>query len=141
MAFDIEHLYDATKDRVYDRHQRFINAPFVKVLRTIGFDIPFERGEGAYLFDKDQNKYLDFLSGYGVFGLGRNHPVLRQTLEKVMNMNLPNLVKMGAGPLACLLAEKLVEKGGGRVVQIPYLQGYSTSEIIERIVKQNGASV
>jgi len=35
----------------------------------------------------------------------------------------------------------LVEKSGGRVVRIPYLQGFSSSEIIERVVKQHGESM
>lgn len=35
----------------------------------------------------------------------------------------------------------LVEKSGGRVVRIPYLRGFSTSEIIERIVKQHGENM
>jgi D-beta-D-heptose 7-phosphate kinase/D-beta-D-heptose 1-phosphate adenosyltransferase len=40
-----------------------------------------------------------------------------------------------------VVGAELVEKSGGRVVRIPYLQGFSTSEIIERIVKQYGESM
>ena len=40
-----------------------------------------------------------------------------------------------------VVGAELVEKSGGRVVRIPYLQGFSTSEIIERIVKQHGESM
>jgi len=40
-----------------------------------------------------------------------------------------------------VVGAELVEKNGGRVVRIPYLQGFSTSEIVERIVKQNGESM
>ena len=40
-----------------------------------------------------------------------------------------------------VVGAELVEKSGGRVVRIPYLQGFSTSEIIERIVKQNGENL
>ena len=45
-----------------------------RVLRTIGFDADYVRAEGAYLFDRDGRRYLDFLSGFGVFALGRCHP-------------------------------------------------------------------
>lgn len=40
-----------------------------------------------------------------------------------------------------VVGAELVEKSGGRVLRIPYLQGFSTSEIIERIVKQNGENL
>jgi D-beta-D-heptose 7-phosphate kinase/D-beta-D-heptose 1-phosphate adenosyltransferase len=40
-----------------------------------------------------------------------------------------------------VVGAELVEKTGGRVVRIPYLQGFSTSEMIERIVKQNGENL
>jgi D-glycero-beta-D-manno-heptose 1-phosphate adenylyltransferase len=40
-----------------------------------------------------------------------------------------------------VVGAELVEQSGGRVVRIPYLQGFSTSEIIERIVKQHGESM
>ena len=32
--------------------------------------LSIERGEGAYVFDKDGNKYLDFIGGIAVNGLG-----------------------------------------------------------------------
>ena len=40
-----------------------------------------------------------------------------------------------------VVGANLVEKSGGRVVRIPYLQGFSTSEIVERIVKQHGENM
>lgn len=39
-------------------------------------DIQFERGQGAYLFDTDGRKYLDFASGIAVTSLGHCHPTL-----------------------------------------------------------------
>src|SRR3954462_8852140 len=35
--------------------------------------VAFTRGEGAYLFDEQGNKYLDALSGLAVTGLGHAH--------------------------------------------------------------------
>jgi acetylornithine/LysW-gamma-L-lysine aminotransferase len=37
-------------------------------------DIALVRGEGAYLFDSDGNRYLDAMSNYGVAVLGHAHP-------------------------------------------------------------------
>ena len=38
--------------------------------------ISMERGEGVYVFDKDGNKYLDFVGGIAVNGLGHCHPAI-----------------------------------------------------------------
>ena len=35
----------------------------------------FVRGEGAYLWDADGRRYLDFLAGIAVNSLGHAHPV------------------------------------------------------------------
>jgi len=53
-------------------------------------------------------RYLDLLSGWGVFGIGRNHPRLREALTNVLAGNFPNLVQMDVSPLAGLLAERLL---------------------------------
>ena len=39
-------------------------------------DLVFERGEGCYLFAADGTRYLDFICGIGVTGLGHCHPHL-----------------------------------------------------------------
>ncbi len=39
-------------------------------------DIYFERGEGIYLFDDKGNRYIDFIAGIAVAGLGHAHPRL-----------------------------------------------------------------
>ncbi len=71
----------------------------VRVLRTIGYDVGFRRGAGQYLYDRTGARYLDLLSGFGVFGIGRNHPALRTALESVLDAELPNLVQMDVPPL------------------------------------------
>src|ERR1700749_4036136 len=93
--------------RQYDLHTEHVNPAFVKMLKTIGFDKGYVRGEGAYLWDAEGNKYLDFLTGWGVFALGRNHPKIRAILWQVMDADLPNLVRMDCSLLSGLVAEKL----------------------------------
>lgn len=51
----------------------------------------------------------------------------------------PNvLVKGGDWSAEKIIGADVVEQAGGRVVVIPYLQGFSSSEIIERILNKNG---
>ena len=45
-------------------------------------DVAFERGEGAYLFDTDGRRYLDFASGIAVTCLGHAHPHLVAALQE-----------------------------------------------------------
>ncbi len=42
--------------------------------------VRFERGEGAWLWDSEGNRYLDALSGIAVCGLGHAHPGVRDAL-------------------------------------------------------------
>jgi acetylornithine/N-succinyldiaminopimelate aminotransferase len=48
-------------------------------------DIAFERGQGAYLFDSEGRKYLDFASGIAVTSLGHCHPTLVAALNEQGN--------------------------------------------------------
>ena len=53
------------------------------VMPTYGrFDIAFERGEGAYMYDTKGRKYLDFTTGLAVLCLGHSHPHLVEAIQK-----------------------------------------------------------
>jgi len=45
-------------------------------------DITFEHGEGAYLWDSNNQKYLDALCGIAVCGLGHAHPAITKTITE-----------------------------------------------------------
>jgi ornithine--oxo-acid transaminase len=107
-SLDIASLFAAHDRARYAAHTRTMNEAMVRVLRTIGYDVGFVGGKGQYLFDRTGARYLDLLSGWGVFGIGRNHPKLREVLTGVLAADLPNLVQMDVSPLAAVLAEKLL---------------------------------
>jgi ornithine--oxo-acid transaminase len=108
--YDIAAIFEARESNRFDLHGRHLNEQMVRVLRTIGYDVGFRRGTGQYLYDRTGTRYLDLLSGFGVFGIGRNHPALRTALESVLDAELPNLVQMDVPPLAGVLAERLLAK-------------------------------
>ena len=91
-------------------YKRYINPPFARVLQIIDYDRIYTKGEGAYLYDRDGNKHLDFLGGYGVFHLGRNHPEMKRSLHQLLDLDRPNLVQMDCPLLAGLLAEALIRQ-------------------------------
>ena len=62
------------------------------VMNTYGErDLAFVRGEGPYLWDADGKKYLDFLGGLAVNGLGHCHPnvvaAIREQAGKLLHVS------------------------------------------------------
>jgi ornithine--oxo-acid transaminase len=110
MSFDIKSLIADRQGENYELHTRHINRTLVDVLRITGFDKIFVRAEGAYLYDAAGNDYLDFLSGYSVFNMGRNHPVIKQAIRDVLDLDLPNMVQLDCSLLSGLFAEALLKR-------------------------------
>src|SRR5207244_6346890 len=81
MTFDLRATVAERRGESFRLHSAHLNPQMVKVLRTIGFDRFYERGEGCYLFDRDGAPYLDLLAGFGGFALGRGHPVANPALR------------------------------------------------------------
>jgi ornithine--oxo-acid transaminase len=130
--FDVSEMFAARESQRSAMHTRNLNEQFVRVLKTIGYDVGFQKGEGQYLYDRAGDKYLDLLSGFGVFAIGRNHPALRQALKSVLDADLPNLVQFDVSTLAGILAERLLE-------HVPYLDkvffANSGAETVEAAIK------
>jgi ornithine--oxo-acid transaminase len=108
MTLEIVDLFAEREAERYSLHTRHLNEQMVRVLKTIGFDKGYRRGAGQYLYDRHGERYLDLLSGWGVFAIGRNHPVVRDTLKKVLDSDFPNLVQMDVSVFAGVLAERLL---------------------------------
>jgi len=129
---DISALFTEREGDRYAMHSAHLNEQMVRVLRTIGYDVQFRRGKGQYLFDRDGERYLDLLSGFGVFAIGRNHPALRDALKDVLDSDLPNLVQLDVSTLAGILAERLL-------AHVPYLDkvffANSGAEAVEAAIK------
>ena len=110
MAFDLNQVLQDRRGENFSLYAKNINPQLVRVLRSIGFDRYYERAEGPYLYDRDGKRYLDFLSGFGVFALGRAHPVLKKALHDAIDADLPNLVQMDSALLPGVLAEELLKR-------------------------------
>lgn len=113
MPLDIGRLLAGGAVDKYELYDRYLNSQLVRVLRTIGFDRDYVRGKGAYLFDRQGDRYLDLLSGFGVFAVGRNHPRVIAALQDVLAADLPNLVQMDVSLLSGLLAQRLLPRLAG----------------------------
>jgi glutamate-1-semialdehyde 2,1-aminomutase len=70
-----------------------VNSP-VRAFRAVGGDPLFmARGEGAYLFDADENRYLDCIGSWGPLLFGHAHPrivgAIREQLERGTTFGAP----------------------------------------------------
>jgi glutamate-1-semialdehyde 2,1-aminomutase len=68
------------------RAERFlpggVDSP-VRAFRAVGGDPPFlERAEGAYLWDADGNRYLDYFGSWGPMILGHAHPLVVDAIQQ-----------------------------------------------------------
>ena len=113
MGFDLPGLLAERSGQGYELHARYLNPQRPRMLHAIGFDKVYERAEGGYLFDGDGVRYADFLSGFGVFGVGHNHPVVRKALHDVLDAELASMVQFDCALLPGLLAERLLAKAPG----------------------------
>jgi ornithine--oxo-acid transaminase len=109
-SLDIKRVVTERLGENYELHEKYINPTLVKVFRTIGFDKVYAKAKGQYLWDKEGNRYLDMLSGFGVYSIGRNHPKVAQAIRDVLDLDLPNMVQMDCAFLAGLLAEELIKR-------------------------------
>lgn len=73
--------------------------------------VEFIEGDGVYLFDKEGNKYLDFLSGIAVTGLGHNNKKLINAAKTQID-RLWHVSNLFTSTPQEILAQKLCEKSG-----------------------------
>jgi acetylornithine/N-succinyldiaminopimelate aminotransferase len=63
-------------DEIIERERRFLLPTYNR------YPIALERGKGVYLFDREGNRYLDFVAGLGVNALGHAHPRIVKAIRE-----------------------------------------------------------
>ena len=133
MPFDVARTFAERSGENFALHERYMNPQLARTLRTIGFDRNYVRGEGSYLYDDAGQRYLDFLSGFGVYALGRSHPAVKAALHQALDLDLPNMVQMDCALLPGLLAEQLVARTHPGISRVFFCN--SGAESIEAAIK------
>jgi ornithine--oxo-acid transaminase len=134
-------LTDLVEERgteALDLHAQTINPQFVKLLRTIGFDRRWARAQGAYLWDDEENRYLDVLGGFGMFNVGRNNPRVREALVETLELERPGSVQLGVDAVPALLAEELLRRAPPSVERVLFTS--SGTEAVEAALKLGRAA-
>ncbi len=70
--------------------QQYIDEAEKALLHTYNrYQVIFEKGDGVYLYDMDDKRYLDFVSGIAVFALGYHHEeyndALKAQIDKIIH--------------------------------------------------------
>lgn len=133
MSFSIESLLSQHARDKFDLHEHYLNAQMVRVLKTIGYDRNYQRAVGQYLYDENDNEYLDLLSGFGVYAFGRNHPIIINALREVLSLQMPDLVQMDVSTLSGLLAKELLATTPDNLERVFFCN--SGTEAVEAAIK------
>jgi ornithine--oxo-acid transaminase len=138
MPGELAELLRARSGEALELHAEYVNPQMIRVLRTIGFDRDWARTEGAYLYDADGERYLDWLGGFGMFNVGRNNPRVREWLVEAMELQTPNAPQMGISPVTPLLAEELVRRAPASIGKALFTN--SGTESVEAALKLGRAA-
>jgi glutamate-1-semialdehyde 2,1-aminomutase len=61
-----------------------VNSP-VRAFRAVGGDPIFiKKADGAFIYDEDDNAYIELINSWGPMILGHNHPMIREAVIKAM---------------------------------------------------------
>ncbi len=87
-----------------------VNSP-VRAFKAVGGVPPFiKRAEGAYVWDVDDNKYIDFIGSWGPMILGHGHPdvikVVQESANKGISFGAPTEKEV-------ILAEMIIDRVPG----------------------------
>ena len=101
--------HNARSQQLFDLAQRSIpggvNSP-VRAFRAVGgTPVFFDRAEGAYMFDADGNRYIDYVLSWGPMLLGHGHPqvldAIREQLDKAMTFGTPTELEIQLAEKIC----------------------------------------
>lgn len=109
MSISIRQILENRQHQQFELYEHYLNHQLLNVLKTLGFNKKYVRAESQYLFDEQGHRYLDLLSGYGVYSFGRNHPKIISALKETLDAQLANMVQFDAPLLAAYCAEQLAK--------------------------------
>ena len=84
----------------------------VRAFKGVGGDPVFiARGSGAYLWDEDGNRYIDYVGSWGPMILGHAHPkvlaAVKETMERGLGFGAPTRIEVEMAELICRLVPSI----------------------------------
>ena len=88
-----------------------VNSP-VRAFNGVGGDpLFFQRGEGAYLWDEDENKYIDYVASWGPMIAGHANPTVisavQETVANSLGFGAPTRIETTMADKVCALVPSI----------------------------------
>ena len=115
---------------LYEKH---VNPQWAKLLDVMQMNVDYVRCVGSELFTADDRRFVDFVSGYCVHGIGHNHPRVIAALKDELDRKGPAMLQSHVSELAGELAAKLCARAGGALSRAYFAS--SGSEGVETVIK------
>ena len=102
---------DTLFERARERIPAGVNSP-VRAFRAVGGTPPFfERASGAYLWDADGKRYIDYVGSWGPMVLGHTHPQVVEAVQaaaaKALSFGAPTETEIELAELICRLVPSI----------------------------------
>ncbi|ADZ92405.1 glutamate-1-semialdehyde 2,1-aminomutase [Marinomonas mediterranea] len=96
-------------ETLYARAQKHIpggvNSPVRAFNGVGGTPVFFQKGDGAYIFDEDKKRYIDYVGSWGPMILGHSHPsvinAVRDQLDSGLSFGAPTEVEIDMAEKVC----------------------------------------
>ena len=88
-----------------------VNSP-VRAFKGVGGDpVFFKKGEGAYLYDEDDNRYIDYVASWGPMIMGHAHPQVVRAVQEAaahgLGFGAPTQIETEMAELVCRLVPSI----------------------------------
>ena len=93
----------------------------------------WERADGAYLYDADGARYLDYHAAFGPIILGHNHPAVNEAVARAMTQ--VDLTGVGTTELEIRLAEKVVQHVPSAEMALIFGSGTEATYLAQRLAR------
>jgi glutamate-1-semialdehyde 2,1-aminomutase len=101
---EIQEQTHAKSKQIFEHNRRYIPGGVMSLPRRVEPELAFERAEGAYLWDADGNRYLDYHAAFAPAILGHNDRRVNAAVEEVLKHGV-SLCGSGTNVLEGRLAE------------------------------------
>ena len=89
-------------EKIHRTFEKFVVPSYAR------FDLVLERGEGSYVWDVDEKRYLDLAGGIAVCSLGHAHPEIKEALTE-QSQKLIHVSNLYYNQLQGWLAKRIVD--------------------------------
>jgi glutamate-1-semialdehyde 2,1-aminomutase len=101
---EIQEQTHAKSKQIFEHNRKYIPGGVMSLPRRVEPELAFERAEGAYLWDADGNRYVDYHAAFAPAILGHNDRRVNAAVEEILKHG-PSLSGSGTNALEGRLAE------------------------------------